>query len=182
MRLNSPALSPYLSLIVAAAFAALLGGSPTDASASGGLEVQGLCTPRETIYLACETPRARWISLCGSGDGQDRTLQYRFGRKDHVELQYPEKPEDGPKRLLHAHYFRSQVDRTEVRFESAGNDYTMFDYTEQGKQSAGVRVTTANGKEIEIACRAPIASRLSELSTLLPCDRDNALNGGECGK
>jgi hypothetical protein len=67
-----------------------------------------------------------------------------------------------------------------VTFSTGGASYAVFDYTENGRRSAGVQVTLASGKELTIACKAAITSRLDALKSLLPCDTDNALNLGAC--
>ena len=53
-------------------------------------------------------------------------------------------------------------------------------YTEGGKRSAGVRVVTAAGKEVDIACGNQVQSRLGKLEGVLECDADNALSMGAC--
>ena len=61
-----------------------------------------------------------------------------------------------------------------------GRDYAVFDYREDGQRRAGVRVTTADAKEREIACTGRVTSRVIELKGVLKCDADSALNGGSC--
>lgn len=137
----------------------------------------GFCTAPETTWFACPTAGGRQLALCGeAGHG----LQYRFGHPPRADLQFPARAEDGLAQMFHAHYFRAGVDRTEIRFTTAGTDYVVFDYTEDGHRRAGVRVATPDGRETEVACRGPITSRLAELGPRLPCDADSALNGGQC--
>lgn len=138
---------------------------------------QGLCSAGETPYFVCQTGRQKVVSLCGTPPGK---LQYRFGTKARVELSFPEDASTGAKSFLFAHYFRFQTDRTEVSFTNKAVDYAIFDYTEDRKRRAGVRVTSADGKETEIVCSGAISSRLPELKSVLRCDPDNALNGGSC--
>jgi hypothetical protein len=139
---------------------------------------RGLCRADETAYFECRTPRARLIALCGKAP---QALQYRYGRSAAaIELQFPDNAADGASRMLYAHYSRYQVERVEVRFDNAGTGYTVFDYSEGRRRSAGVRVVTAQGKEQLVACAGRITSRLGELEGLLPCDVDNALNLGGC--
>jgi len=147
------------------------------AAADGAAGPPGLCAVDETVYFSCATGRTRWISLCGAAPG---ALQYRFGRSKAVELQYPERAAEGASRMLFAQYGRHQVERLEVRFENHGADYVLFDYQEGAQRNAGVRVTTSDGKERELACTGPVASRLGELKGVLRCDADSALNGGTC--
>ncbi|MBU6246130.1 MAG: hypothetical protein KGN77_00115 [Xanthomonadaceae bacterium] len=137
----------------------------------------GQCRPPETTYFSCSTARHKTISLCGSLPG---SLQYRYGKAPHVELLYPSSPGDGVRQLRYAHYFRFQSDRTEVTFSRRGYDYAVFDYTDEGKRSAGVRVTAPDGTEHDVLCSGPIQGRLAPLGKSLRCDADNALNGGNC--
>jgi hypothetical protein len=137
----------------------------------------GLCAATETTFFACNTSHAKSISLCGT---PPRTLQYRFGAAQRPELRFPSDPSAGAASFLYAHYFRYQTDRTEVTFHNQSVDYAVFDYTEDGKRRAGVRVTPAGGRETERVCSGPIINRLGELKAVLRCDPDNALNGGGC--
>ncbi|HTV86854.1 MAG TPA: hypothetical protein VME63_15750 [Dyella sp.] len=137
----------------------------------------GQCTAQETTYFSCDTARHKAISLCGATPS---ALQYRYGKPPQVELKFPDKPSDGVNQLRYAHYTRFQVDRSEVTFSHGGVDYAVFDYTEQGKRTAGVHITLADGSEHEVQCAGPIEGRLSTLAKSLRCDADNALNGGNC--
>lgn len=140
-------------------------------------EVRGMCTASETVYFSCQTTGAKSVSLCGAGPGN---LQYRFGKPGKPEFSFPSDGKAGARDMRLAHYFRHQVDRTEVSFSNHGNEYALYDYTEGGKRSAGIRVVTPAGKEVDIACSKPIHSRLGELDGVLACDADNSLSGGAC--
>ncbi|HUW54118.1 MAG TPA: hypothetical protein VMV99_11935 [Rhodanobacter sp.] len=137
----------------------------------------GQCLVHETTYFSCGTTGHKSIGLCGSVPS---ALQYRYGKPPKVELQFPDKASDGISQLRYAHYFRFQTDRSEVTFTHAGVDYAVFDYTENGKRRAGVRITMPDGAEHEVRCTGPIQGHLNTLATSLPCDADNALNGGSC--
>jgi hypothetical protein len=144
---------------------------------ASGAHAAGLCAATEKTYFACNTSAGKSISLCGA---PPRTLQYRFGAAQRPELTHPRDPSAGPARFLYAHYFRSGTDRWEITFDDQSVDYAIFDYTEDGKRRAGVRVTPAGGKETELVCSGAVVSRLGELKGVLRCDPDNALNGGAC--
>jgi hypothetical protein len=137
-----------------------------------------LCAADETVYFQCTVSKGRLLSVCG--DAAKGKVQYRFGRPGHVEMAFPEKPQDAPSQLLYSHYFRAQTDRTEVRFENGGAGYVLFDYEEGARREAGVQVTTPSGKDVAIACNGPVMSRLSELKSVLHCDSHSALNLGQC--
>lgn len=135
-----------------------------------------LCRADETVYFACLTAHSKSINLCGGA----RSVQYRFGRTGQTELSYPPDAAVGKESLFYAHYMLAQVDRVEIRFDSQGSEYVVYDHREGSKQHSGVRVSTPDGKEHEIACTGAVASRLGELEKVLPCNADSALNGGLC--
>ena len=137
----------------------------------------GPCAASETAYFACLTARGKWVGLCGN---PPRSLQYRFGKVGEPEFRYPEDPAEGLGGFTFAHYWRYQTDRLEIGFRNQGADYSIFDYTEGRRRQAGVRVTTADGKERTFSCKGKIVSRLAELEGFLRCYPDNALNGGQC--
>ena len=138
---------------------------------------EGLCHAGERTYFSCPSKRLKTISLCGN---LPTTLQYRDGKAPAVELAFPADATEGTQQLAAAHYARYQTDRTEVTFGHNGVDYAVFDYTENGHRTAGVRVTTADGTEHEVDCAGAIQGELGPLGKVLRCDADNALNGGSC--
>lgn len=89
-----------------------------------------LCKPKETIYFSCKVePTGRLISLCGNSfrDPERFWLQYRFGRTDQIELEYPKTG------ILFSHsgfdvgYIRrANGFDIEVNFTSGGWSYTVF--------------------------------------------------------
>ena len=145
--------------------------------AAASAAAAGLCTRSETSFFSCQSAARKWISVCGSAAGP---LQYRFGRPGRIELAYPADPGDAAGSLYLTSYGRFQVDRSELTFTNHGIGYAVFAYSENGKRSAGVRITLDTGKELEIACAGPIVSKLPKLSSVLPCDPDNALSLGDC--
>jgi hypothetical protein len=136
----------------------------------------GLCGHRETKYFSCPTSNQKWISICGAQAG---LIQYRFGRKDRVELAFPtlESTKDA---LKFAHYSRYQTDRLEIAFLIQSVRYSVFDYIEHGRRSAGVRVTRPGQPEVTIPCAGNIQSALFRLEAKLPCDSESVLNMGDC--
>ncbi len=131
----------------------------------------------KTSSPCSKTTRSRWIGLCGHSPQQ---LHYRFGPLQRIELDYPASSDDKRQPFLYAHYTRYQTERIEVSFRKGNADFAVFDYREVRQRRAGVRVTTDEGREREFSCIGAIASRLSALADALPCDADNALNGGTC--
>lgn len=162
-----------LAFLLLVPLIAIAGGEPVVSAAAAS----GLCGPAETTYFNCQTGSGKAISLCGRLP--DR-LQYRYGRRGKVELQFPEAAADGPARLTYSHYARPQTDYVEIGFENGGVSYTVFDYTETDARHGGVTVTSASGEEHSIDCAGKLSSRLSQWQGVLRCDPDNALDGGNC--
>lgn len=135
-----------------------------------------LCDRDEVRYFSCQTVRGKAVSLCGRGD---RFVQYRFGKRGKIELRFPSSA-DAPETLRFASYMRFETESYEVTFSASGATYSVFDYTEGKERSAGVRVVTATGNEVVMECAGKIYSRLPELASHLPCDKDNALNLDGC--
>ena len=136
-----------------------------------------LCETRQTTYFSCQTLRHKTISLCGA---LPSVLQYRYGKPDKVELAFPGDTVSDARQFAFAHYSRYQAERSEIAFSHGDADYTVFDYTDDGRRSAGVQVSTADGKAAEITCAGSIYGALSPLGKSLHCDSDSALNGGQC--
>jgi hypothetical protein len=136
-----------------------------------------LCGAAQTTYFSCHTARHRTLSLCGA---LPSALQYRYGTPGKIELSYPDDAAQGAKQFAFAHYSRYQTERVEISFSHGDADYTLFDYTENGKRSAGVQVATSAGKSAEIRCASEIKGTLAPMARSLRCDTDSALNGGQC--
>lgn len=148
------------------------------AVADAGSAFTGLCTPQEEVFLACPVRGGKLLSLCGTADGG---IEYRFGRRHAIELRQsaPLRPDDATFQL--ARYGRAGVERTTVRFERNGVSYLLFDFHEGSRRLAGVDVTLPGAAtEKRSACRAPIRSKLRELAGRMACDRESALQLGNC--
>lgn len=117
---------------------------------AAGAHAGGLCNASEATYFACDTRQKKSIAICGTPS----SLQYRFGRPGAVELRFPQDAAQGPTKLLYAHHFRAGADRTEVSFSSGSTTYAVFDYADEGKRRAGVRVEAGN-RAVELLWPAP---------------------------
>jgi hypothetical protein len=144
-----------------------------------------LCRDEEKIIFYCAVaPGARIVSLCASNalDHRRGYLQYRYGKPGAIELQFPQARANTQIAFRYAHYFRAQVDRTEVSFDNQGYRYTLFDYFEGDVKpaiiTAGVRVSKhdTKGAETEFRCVAKPTSNLGKLENVITRDHDNPLN------
>lgn len=144
-----------------------------------------LCRVEEQILFTCGLPRsAKVISLCGSKSLDNRRgyLQYRFGKAGAMDLQFPRERANTQMAFRYAHYFRAQVDRTEVTFDNGDYRYVLFDYyegdTKPAIKESGIRIRRhgSGEKETEMKCPGNAISNLTRLAAVVSRDNDNPLN------
>jgi hypothetical protein len=135
---------------------------------------QSLCITNEKTVFSCATnPSGKIVSLCSSPELTKDTgyLQYRFGLPKKIELEFPQKREQTQQAFKYSHYFRAQVDLTEISFASNGYQYSIFDdYNGEerpARSSQGLRVTPPNGKEVTLTCRGRAVADYSILGDVL---------------
>jgi hypothetical protein len=137
-----------------------------------------LCALDEKTFFACTTSRRRVIAVCGVSPND---IQYRIGSSTRkIELFFPNESGNGAKQFLYSHYSRHQTERFELSFKNQGVRYSVFDYVENGKQSAGVNIEALDGKESTLRCLKAPQSELHALEKSVPCNPDSALNHGRC--
>jgi hypothetical protein len=119
-----------------------------------------LCAPTEKVRFSCGTESGKIISLCGSGSA----LQYRFGRKGEVELEYT-----GP-----FVWYRQNHARTisfNVEFTNNGHVYTVFDNDTLGSEldhGSGVNVSKDGKHLATVSCTGPTRLDVESLGAELP--------------
>jgi len=159
------------SLLVAGALT-----SSTSASQATGLQVGTLCAKNERVIFSCPIKRpAKIVSLCASKDlTSDRGyLQYRFGLPEKIELEFPQERTGTQQKFQYSHYFRAQVDMTEIGFSINGYQYQITDdYNGEEKPPQTVQgvMVTAPGKpkEVSFVCRIKPKADYGDLQTVLP--------------
>lgn len=148
-----------------------------------------LCQQDEQVFFHCSMQGERkMVSLCGSSQltATEGYLQYRFGSAKNVELEFPRQRAESQKQFQYAHYLRYQVDRTEVSFKRAGYTYTLFDSYEGDiqppRRQRGILIDIPGTKQksVTLQCRGTVTSKLQTLDTVMPCDKENPLNLGNC--
>jgi hypothetical protein len=148
-----------------------------------------LCQEDEQVVFSCPVKDgSKIVSLCGAKHltAQDGYLQYRFGRAGRVELEFPAQRQNTQSLFRYAHYFRYQVERLAVSFDTQGYTYTLFDAYEGDTgtktHQQGVQITPPGtpSKVITFLCRGPALGMLHSLRTIVPCDKTDALNLGAC--
>ena len=140
-----------------------------------------LCAKDERVIFSCPVKRpAKIVSLCASKDlTSDRGyLQYRFGLPGKIELEYPKDRQGTQQKFQYMHYFRAQVDETEISFQINGYEYQIFD-TYNGEErprisTEGVNVTApGKPKEVSFTCRTKAKADYSDLQAVFPGGQDN---------
>ena len=140
-----------------------------------------LCAKDERVIFSCAVKRpAKIVSLCASKDlTSDRGyLQYRFGLPGKIELEFPKDRQGTQQKFQYMHYFRAQVDETEISFQINGYEYQIFD-TYNGEErprisTEGVNVTApGKPKEVSFTCRTKPKADYSDLQAVLPGGQDN---------
>src|SRR5437588_8591000 len=98
----------------------------TSASQPRKLQSGTMCETGERIIFSCPVKHpAKIVSLCASKDltSERGYLQYRFGLPGKVELEYPKDRNGSQQKFQYMHYFRAQVDETEISFQINGYEY-----------------------------------------------------------
>lgn len=134
-----------------------------------------LCEETEKIVFTCTIRKpAKIVSLCSSKElTKDKGyLQYRFGLPGKIELEFPKQREQTQQAFKYSHYFRAQVDQTEISFTSDGYEYAIVDdYNGEQKPAQhvqGIRITLNLGKEITLSCRGKAKAQYGDLAELFP--------------
>ena len=147
-------------------------------SGSAAIQAPSLCKKGETVVFSCALKSStKTVSLCSSDKltKSEGYLQYRFGLPGKIELEYP-KDRSKPDQAFHYnHYFRAQVDLTEISFSIDNYTYTVFDsYNGEEKPAIseeGLTVTRPNSeKDVTYACRGRAKVDFGAISQILTND------------
>ncbi len=133
-----------------------------------------LCNPGERVVFSCSLKRpAKLVALCASKSltKENGYLQYRFGVPGKIELEYPNPLEGSTKSFRYHHYFRAQVDLTEISFTNNGVEYTIFDnYNGEEKPAVSEEGVTISdkGKDTTLTCKGRAKVDFENLENVLP--------------
>ncbi len=160
-----------------ACVAVLTTGHPAHTESAAEVQLASLCTASEHIIFSCTVKQGKVLSLCGSRDlTKDRGyLQYRFGLPAKVELEFPKDRTGTQQKFHYSHYFRAQVDMTEISFTNEGYQYLLFD-TYNGEEKPAVSeqgiTITPPGKQngTTLQCHTKPKADFSILADILPHD------------
>lgn len=130
------------------------------------------CKPGEQVLFSCALRNsAKIASLCASPelDVEKGYLQYRFGRLDALEFDFPSGRAGSASHFRIAHYTRFQTSRTAIRFRNGGHVYSLYDYYEGEEKPAGDGAGVMVDDK-DLACARPYVSHLMRLQDILVCD------------
>lgn len=134
-----------------------------------------LCARDERIIFSCQVRKpAKIVSLCASKNltNEQGYLQYRFGLPGKIELEYPKDRTSTQQKFQYTHYFRAQVDLTEISFNIDGYEYQITDdYNGEEKPAQTIQEVSvkAPGKEKETSysCRTKPKADYTDLQAVL---------------
>ncbi|WP_326981193.1 hypothetical protein VUJ46_13060 [Chryseobacterium sp. MYb264] len=114
--------------------------------------------PNEEIVYSFETKAGKKMVL--AKDKKNQYLQYRFGSKSKVEMEFPaERTKSSWKKFKYKSYMRgggkqnSGMELNYLTFINKGYTYQLHKayYAEDGSYSTGITITDAKGKETDIS-------------------------------
>jgi hypothetical protein len=140
------------------------------------LQPNTLCATDERVIFACLLKQpAKIVSVCAAKNLTSETgyLQYRFGLPGKIELEFPKDRVATQQKLEYTHYFRAQVDLTEINFTVDGVNYSVFDdYQGEEKpavseQGVAINWPGTNKKEVRLICRTKPKADYADLQAVL---------------
>lgn len=111
----------------------------------------------ESVIYSFRTKNGKVMSLCM--DTAEAYIVYRFGGRNKVELEFPEKNVESWKKMCYSYYFRgggfenSGLDLNEAFFEKDGDEYVVFENYSSEDESfeTGIKVIEIkSGKQTEM--------------------------------
>ena len=162
----------------AAAMGLILSSTVTESASSQQtrLPPNTLCTKDERVIFSCALKRpAKVVSICASKDltRESGYLQYRFGLPGRTELEFPQGRTGTQTKFDYSHYFRAQVDLTEINFTIDGVEYSVVDdYNGEEKPPQTLQGVTINWpgtekKEVRYTCRTKPKTDYADLQAVL---------------
>lgn len=135
-----------------------------------------LCAAGEQIVFSCTLKRpAKMLALCASPNLSKASgyIQYRYGLPGKIELEFPKARDRSMETFSYRHYFRAQVDETEISFTNEGTSYSIFDdYNGEEKpalRQQGIVITpSGSDKEVRLVCNGRAKIDFSKIENVLP--------------
>jgi hypothetical protein len=102
------------------------------------------CAPGEAVVMSCAMEDStKVLSLCASpgATAEQGYLQYRFGKRGSVELEYPTDRSVPPGRAFeYTSMLNPPGGSSSYNFSIKGHTYSVFSFSHAGDESSGVRV------------------------------------------
>ena len=151
----------------------------TSASQTRKLQPGTLCETGERIIFSCAIKRpAKIVSLCASKDltNERGYVQYRFGLPGKIELEYPKDRKGTQEKFHYTHYFRAQVDLTEISFTTNGYEYEITDdYNGEEKPAQTIQGVVVRGShtpnDVTLSCRTKPKADYTDLQAVFATDQ-----------
>lgn len=116
-----------------------------------------MCQPHEEVYFSCPV-KNKTVSVCASGNISPNNgyVQYRIGRPDKVELEYPKLPYPPASNFTISDIAGGNLNLIHLKFKSG-----LFNYIIYSGDVSGVYVKK-NGKTIaNLTCNDGVYQKLS---------------------
>jgi hypothetical protein len=141
-----------------------------------GLPAKSYCSAKEQVILSCTLKKTeQTLSLCASKNLSSNKgyLQYRFGKRSHIELAFPINRQGSRKAFTYARYTRPLVTYLQVRFVNLDYTYEIFSHSNATPKasfaSTGIAITPDSNKPARnFECTQPISGSLSKLEGVVP--------------
>ena len=103
--------------------------------------------PNETLIYSFETQNGKKLVL--AKEKNDKYIVYRFGTKDKIEFEFPEKTKESWEKFKYSFYLRGGeiqnegMDLNYVKFINRDYQYVIYDtyYAAENKTSIGIKIT-----------------------------------------
>ena len=125
-----PALLIVGALVATPSYRSTAGGLSAPVQPKAPLQPNTLCAKNERVIFSCRLRQpVKVVSVCAAKNLTRETgyLQYRFGLPGKIELEFPKERQGSQGKFEYTHYFRAQVDLTEISFSVDGVSYTVVD-------------------------------------------------------
>jgi hypothetical protein len=154
------------------AYCAAIFCAVTTHAISASASASPLCNAAEQTLWHCTLKYHKMSAICASKDLSATAgyLQYRFGTRDKIELEFPTIRKQTQQQFRYSRYFRYQTQYDSVRFVNNGYNYAL-NYYAAGDVGASLleTVTLSLGKEKEMQCLEKSSSAsIYKLENILP--------------
>jgi len=109
-------------------------------------DIENLCKKTEHTIFSCELKNKKAVSLCGSS-AEPSYIEYRFGKKDRIELTHRVDPVQGKDNFQRAEFVFANNSEERIWFKIGKHIYRIF-------------MPTRGAPGVEVAVNGEVISRL----------------------